>query len=153
MTTDSFTATRLIAPAAPPGFTAASASRRFGRARRSDVRGPVGPSLFSRIPIANRGAERRLAAASHAVPARAARGDLTSKRRMFSQILIANRGAERRLAAASLRVPARAAHGDLTAERPMFSKILIANRGAERRLAAASLMLPARAARGDLTAE
>ncbi|MFN9106647.1 MAG: hypothetical protein ACK5X1_08885 [Betaproteobacteria bacterium] len=116
MTTDSFNATRLIAPAAPPGFAAASASRRFGRARRSDVRGPVGPSLFSRIPIANRDAERRLAAASRAVPARAARGDLTSKRRMFSQILIANRGAERRLAATNLRVPARAARGDLTAE-------------------------------------
>ena len=79
MTTDLFTATRLIAPAAPPGFTAASASRRFGRARRSDVRGRVGPSLFSKILIANRGAERRLAAASLMLPARAARGDLTAE--------------------------------------------------------------------------
>ena len=116
MTTDLFTATRLIAPAAPPGFTAASASRRFGRARRSDVRGRVGPSLFSRIPIANGDAQRRLAAASRAVPARAAHGDLTAERPMFSKILIANRGAERRLAAASLMLPARAARDDLTAE-------------------------------------
>ena len=116
MTTDSFTATRLIAPAAPPGFTAASASRRFGRARRSDVRGRVGPSLFSKILIANRGAERRLAAASLRLPARAAHGGLTAERPMFSKILIANRGAERRLAAASLMLPARAARGDLTAE-------------------------------------
>ena len=72
--------------------------------------------MFSQILIANRGAERRLAAASLRVPARAAHGDLTAERPMFSQILIANRGAGRRLAAASLMLPARAARGDLTAE-------------------------------------
>ena len=72
--------------------------------------------MFRQILIANRGAERRLAATNLRVPARAAHGGLTAERPMFSKILIANRGAERRLAATNLRVPARAAHGDLTAE-------------------------------------
>jgi len=72
--------------------------------------------MFSKILIANRGAERRLAATNRRAPAHAAHGGLTAERPMFSKILIANRGAERRLAAASLMLPARAARGDLTAE-------------------------------------
>ncbi|MFN9187731.1 MAG: hypothetical protein ACK5WG_14510 [Betaproteobacteria bacterium] len=72
--------------------------------------------MFSQILIANRGAERRLAATNLWVPARAARGGLTAVRPMFSEILIATRGAVRRRAAATRRGPGRAARGDLTAE-------------------------------------
>ena len=72
-------------------------------------------AVVENTAMAHRDAERRRAAASFILPARAARGDVGRGVAMFKKILIANRGAERRRTAASLIRPARVARGDFAA--------------------------------------